>query len=545
MADFNPRNGTLGTRLAKHLLRRTTFNFNKERIDDFAKKTAAEAVNELFKFPDLQLPKGPISYKNGKYIVDSVNGNDDSLTNSLNDQLVINWFIYESIFDYSIRHKLVWFLHTCFVTSGGSFANLFYYVRLLQEFADKNLRVLTEKIVLDNNMLRFLDNNKNTKNQPNENFARELLELFTILKGPQVGPGNYTTYTEGDIGEAAKVLTGFANSKQIDKDTGLIRGRAIVNRHSTEDKQFSASFQNKVIKGRNTEEGMYEELSEFIQMIYDQEETARSFCRRIYRFFVREDITNEIERDIIHPLASELKANDYVLRTVLEKLFISKHFYDEDDNDPSDEIIGGKIKSPIDYMFNICTFFDLLPSFPDPKNINNGDAERYAGNDDKFFSFIRLPARNGYIRILSPPSVLGYTPYAQAPSYGDLWIDGSTIIDRLRFPENIIAGKVNNRWVINERTNFRLDIVNYVDKSIDNPGNPDALIQQLVSYLLPEQPSKSRMDYFKELLLSELPEMDWTLDWNLYKQTSDPEYVRSPLEKLIKVLLKSPEYQTF
>ena len=58
-------------------------------------------------------------------------------------------------------------------------------------------------------MLRYLDNTENNATNPNENYAREFLELFTILKGPQISEGNYTNYTELDIQQAAKVFTGF------------------------------------------------------------------------------------------------------------------------------------------------------------------------------------------------------------------------------------------------------------------------------------------------------------------------------------------------
>ena len=61
-------------------------------------------------------------------------------------------------------------------------------------------------MTIDCNMLRFLDNHSNTNTNPNENYARELLELYTIGKGPQIGPGDYSNYTEDDVASAARYL---------------------------------------------------------------------------------------------------------------------------------------------------------------------------------------------------------------------------------------------------------------------------------------------------------------------------------------------------
>ena len=98
-------------------------------------------------------------------------------------------------------------------------------------------------MIADNVMLRYLNNNQNTAVNPNENFAREFLELFTIGKGPQIGPGDYTNYTEDDIVEAAKVLTGFRtriNRDVVDAETGIPRGDAQFGQHKPGAKTFSS-----------------------------------------------------------------------------------------------------------------------------------------------------------------------------------------------------------------------------------------------------------------------------------------------------------------
>jgi len=113
-----------------------------------------------------------------------------------------------------LKHKLVFFLHTCFTVAKDSGYD---YLKLLDFYAYGSVKTLAKKITFDNAMLYYLDNTTNNKNNPNENYAREFLELFTILKGPQISEGNYTNYTETDIQQAAKIFSGI--KVKPDRDT--------------------------------------------------------------------------------------------------------------------------------------------------------------------------------------------------------------------------------------------------------------------------------------------------------------------------------------
>ncbi|MDF1866881.1 MAG: DUF1800 family protein [Saprospiraceae bacterium] len=231
--------------------------------------------------------------------------------------------------------------------------DIFEHERLCHFYDLGNMKTFAYKMTLDHQMLRFLDNNLNKKGQPNENYAREFLELFTILKGEQIGGGNYTNYTEEDIAETARVLTGFTTSNFANKDpdTGLSTGRALFNNQDIGNKQFSDAFQNQIILGATSQADMFRELQDFVDMVFNQKETARAYVRRLYQFFIHDIITKEIESDIIQPLADQFYNNGYELKPIMEILLKSKHFYDEDDSDNSDNIIGGKIKSPLDLLF--------------------------------------------------------------------------------------------------------------------------------------------------------------------------------------------------
>ena len=88
------------------------------------------------------------------------------------------------------------------------------------------------------------------------------------------------------------------------------------------------------------------ELHEFVEMIFSKEETARAYVRKLYRFFVKSEWTENDEINIINPLSQQLINNGFYLVPVVKTLLSSQHFFDTGDSDPTDEILGSIIKSP-------------------------------------------------------------------------------------------------------------------------------------------------------------------------------------------------------
>ena len=123
----------------------------------------------------------------------------------------------------SLREKMVLFWHNHFVTALGTIGDPRYgfrYNALLRKYALGNFKELALAITIDGAMLKYLNGNRNSKAAPDENYARELQELFTIGKGPEIGPGDYTNYTEDDVKAAAKVLTGWRLNPNSDGSIG-------------------------------------------------------------------------------------------------------------------------------------------------------------------------------------------------------------------------------------------------------------------------------------------------------------------------------------
>lgn len=214
-----PFSQVLGLRKAKHLLRRATFNYSKDTLNSIASMTASEAVAFLSENPTDVIAE-PFDYLNDGYWTSSVELPNSFTRQAQKRAYISGWWWYNAINQTTLKHKLSNFLFTSFTVSSGNGAGAstyFYdYVRLLDFYAMGNIKTFAKKITLDNAMLSYLDNTDNNATNPNENYAREFLELFTILKGPQISEGDYTNYTELDVQETAKVFTGF-KKKTIDQ----------------------------------------------------------------------------------------------------------------------------------------------------------------------------------------------------------------------------------------------------------------------------------------------------------------------------------------
>ncbi|MBT3547191.1 MAG: DUF1800 family protein [Flavobacteriaceae bacterium] len=542
MASLSPLSETLNFRKAKHLLRRASYSLDKDSINALVGLPIEEAIN-LFSNTDSNTwnePYDPLP-------LDSPDGNwlsSTELPNTFNNQgrkrrIISSWWWYNALNQRTLKHKLTFFLHTSFTVSKdagtGTSTHFYDHLQLLDFYAYGNIKTLAKKITFDNSMLIYLDNTSNNANNPNENYAREFLELFTILKGPQIDNGDYTNYTELDIQQAAKIFSGIKiqyDRSIIDSDTNLPSGRISVSNHENTNKTFSHAFNNQTIIGGNSEESIINELDSFVEMVFEKEATAKSFCRKLYRFFVKNEITDEIESDIISPLATELKNNNYELLPTVKTLLSSQHFFDMDNTDNTDEVFGAQVKSPLQMISEISTCFYL--SIPEPTT-NNYDFYR-------FFNFVHnyFLVSSGMV-LFSPDSVAGYPAHYQEPDYDRHWFSSNTILGRYKLIESLITGrnKIGNNGLIYAQ----LDIVSYVKERILNPSDAEALVTELSDLLYPESIDSDRKDYFIENLLEGFPAYYWTDAWYQYLNTDDNTVVKSRLEALLSAMINAAEFQ--
>ena len=550
MASLSPLSGALGHRYAAHLLRRASFRYTKAKVDELAGMPAAPAVASLLVKNPLQMTQPVYDDPNVAQVQNITWLLPAGLALPAEDfvlrRYVMGWWVHEALSDPGIAHKMTYFFHQYMVVTANAFGNahFFDYLTLLRWGATGNFKKLAFKLVTDNCMLRYLNNQQNTKNSPNENFAREFLELFTIGKGPQIGAGDYSNYTEDDIIQAARVFTGFrtrTNRDVIDSETGIPRGDVQLNQHDTGSKTFSYHFQNTQIAGGTTVNGVWAELNKFVDMVFAQPEVSRNFCRRLYRWLVSKNITAEIETDIIEPLAATLRINNYEIEPVLQQLLQSEHFYDADDSDNADEIVGGMIKSPLELALQSISFFNI--PIPSPTTNPTLHYQQFYSN-----AMLTRILETAGLPLFFPSDVAGYPGYYQEPEFSRQWFNSSTIISRYKLPQMLLTGKQGFGSNPNASIVIKLNIVPWVKSSgfFSDPSDSYALVQELINYLLPETIDAGRFDYFyTNVFLDNLPAADWTYEWQNYLASGNESEVKIPLERLINAIMYAPEFQTF
>ncbi len=553
MYTLDPFEGPLGELNANHLLRRATFGPTLKNIRDFALLTAGEAVDLLFENQDEPAP--PVDPATGEDWVSPRPGENNSDEDSLMRYFGA-WHVElmrkEPL---NIREKITWFYHIHLpvaVSKVQLSTPVYYQNKLFRHFAFGSFKTLFKKIVIDNAMLWYLDNTLNQAESPNENFAREMFELYTIGKGLQIAPGDYTNYTEDDIKAAARVLTGYLVDLEFEKydeelldETKIAQGYVYTNNdglaliHDAGVKKFSEKFQNReiepneTISGFATEQATLDELDELIDMIFDQEETSRFLIRKVYRFFVYHKITEEVENEIIEPLAQIFRENDYALHIVLKKLLKSKHYYHADSSETTDNHIGALVKSPIDLFLGILKFFQLeLPE--DPYKLYK---ELYADAMLNYITIMGLPFYN-------PEDVAGFPAYFQEPGYNRNWITPTNLAFRYLPVYIIMLGIFNSE---NELL-LQLDIVDWVDnpENITEPSDTKTLVQEITNGIFANPLPEERLNYFIDTVFMDgLPAYYWTTEWVKYKDSGNDSLVRALLFRLLVGLMQSPEFQLF
>jgi uncharacterized protein (DUF1800 family) len=267
-----------------------------------------------------------------------------------------------------LREKMALFWHGHFASRN---INILYQQQLLQiirRHALGSFRDLLHEVSKSAAIIAFLNNQQNKKKHPNENFAREVMELFTL------GRGNYT---ENDVKEAARAFTGWSYRlngdfvfRTLDHDSGY---KTVLGQHY-----------------RHTGEDV-------LNILLDQDQTARFITRKIYRFLVNED---QAPHERIEWLAARFYNSDYNILGLLDDIFTSEWFFDAENR-------GNKIKSPVELLVGIRRMM--------PLEMENPEAQ--------------LLAQKALGQILFyPPNVAGWPG-------GRNWIDSSSLMLRLRLPQ--------------------------------------------------------------------------------------------------------------
>ena len=401
---------------AAHLLERAGFGGTPDEIQALAKMTPAQAIARLVRFEGTDAGSLPPFEHSGVHdpglepfppsrpaVTDMAKEKGEALgikvkpSGNRRLQPIVNEFFYwlrASVLETNrvsywwanrmvtsprpLQEKMALFWHGHFASNEAKvrdYRKLLGQLELFQKQGTGNFRNLTLAVAQDPAMLSFLDAGVNVKGASNENFAREIMELFTM------GVGHYT---ETDIREAARAFTGW----------NYVDLKFVVNKDQHDDGE-------KTFLGKT---GRFDGV-DVIDIIMQQPATADFIAGKIYRYFVRQELSPELQKQ----LGAVLRDNHYEITPLLETIFRSRDFY-------SPASVGTQIKSPV--QLAVSTFRKLgLTSVPGVPDFNS--ATSALGQ-----------------QLFSPPTVAGWAG-------GQSWITPGLLLERGNFARDVLFPDIN------------------------------------------------------------------------------------------------------
>lgn len=512
-----------------HLLKRTLFGVTVNDYNYFLSKSMSDCVDQLLA-PTAAPATVPLnSYSTGGYtdptgvagwdtwINTGVDYPDSDLNTRRLDSLKCWWIGQMLNENKSIHEKMTLFWHNHFAVD--SLAHIdgiparpwFDYYLTLRSNALGNFKQMVKVVTLSSSMICFLNGNSNKKTAPNENYGRELQELYTIGKGVD------SHYTEDDVRAAARVLTGHTVDSYFNYSFDVAG-------HDDQNKAFSNFYGSTIITGRSGSSGTGE-LDDLLNMIFSNPECAKFICRKIYSFFVYYKIDATIEANIITPLAQVFRNSGYDITTVLSVLLKSDHFYNMAYSSAC------LIKSPLDFILGLMREYKV--KMPDASDF---------GSSYSAWELILQTSSQLQQEILRIPQVAGWYAYYQATAFHELWINSVTYSIRNAFTDQMIStGAMMNMVPL------RIDPLAFAS-SLANPGDPNLLISESLDILYRVPLSAETIQNIKEAILLGGLTTDyyWTSAWNAYVANPADDIAKgtvlSRLQTFYKYLMNLPEY---
>ena len=404
---LEPLNRDMSLSESAHLLRRTIIGPTIEEINSLSDYNTNEVVDYLLR--DIPSPNPPgewVNYPIPNY-QNYTNEQIDSLFMSWeNQQIELEYWWVDNLFYHStnITELMTLFWHDHFATSAELIIYppaMYHQNKVLRDNSLGNFKDLVTSITFDPAMMIWLDNNQNSVGSINENFARELLELFTL------GEGNYT---QTDVVEAARALTGYY--------TDGLNIFFVPSLFDNGEKTFLGQTGNF-------------DAYDIIDIIFEQEQTAYFISEKIYKYFIYEQ-PDEI---IVQELADILIENNYDIKPLMVELLNSEHFFDEN-------FYGSKYKDPVTHSIGSLRqlYIDINQSIDFPYTLHE---------------MLRYVQFLGGQRLFYPPDVSGWPGYRN-------WINTYTLPWRKLYTNYLLDGTFG---IINDPVSFAERIPNGLSDS--------------------------------------------------------------------------------
>jgi uncharacterized protein (DUF1800 family) len=436
---------TTPDRQIEHLLRRAGFGARPDELDTYGAMSIPQAVDAL------------VNYERVSTDVDALIGHAGYVNVTTRGQFAPNTTIVDSrqrwLFrmlhtDRPLQEKMTLFWHNHFATGYNKIAGTFGategarymaakasedpghvrgQVEMLRENALGNFRDILLNIAKDTAMLVWLDGRVNTRARPQENFGREIMELFTV------GVGNYT---EPDVYAAARVFTGW-NLQQIGNAADGSRHYEflyVAGNHETTAKTFSFPIYpdgNRTIPARAAADGMQDGI-DFINGLAALPTTARYLATKLYRFFVNE--FGAVNQTFVNRIANVYLQSRYDMRAVLREVLVSPEFLD-------DSAYFARYAWPVEYIL---------------RSLKDIGWNGFSVND------ALTPMANMGMILYEPPDVAGWRA-------GEEWFSTSAMLARLNFAAQLAA---------NQRFNLATAV-----RTANAAGSPEALLSFITTAL--------------------------------------------------------------
>lgn len=567
--SLDPYQGSFGRVEKQHLLNRCMLGFAHRHFVDLDSLDLIESIEQIFQPEEITEPLNTYFHEISqedyleKYGSNDVGIGQPFISNPVNTNNVggppeemaqerreaLDAWLIESMCNQqtSIHWKLFVFLHqllpTDVVMSGGNKAG-YIYIKTIFEGAFGSYKQLIHDITLDPTMLSYLNLQFSVRETPDENYAREIQELFTVGKRP------FSAFSETDVREISRALVGWkCDVESLHTSQGL---NSFVdfdpNNHDTDNKYFSSFYNNTVIEGKTGDNGR-EELNEVIDMIFQTEESCRYICTRLYQFFVNPDYSEAVENNIIHPMAEIMRENNFSIVEPLKVLLKSAHFFD-----PANRL--NLIKNPVDFMFSIEKEFNLFNGVLFHFSANNESIYHTQNNTNFVFpEEVINPLSRGHrfynwfsrydvgMRLLYPPNVAGWPPLYQSPSYDFYWINSLTLQTRQEIISILKWGVYLGEDDI--QINLKFNLFDYLS-TIQNPENLNALIQEMMIRITGYEADEELLTRLRGIAIGSFDDYYWTQGVTRFMGNpiiSNELEIRERFEDIILEIYQLPEAQ--
>jgi uncharacterized protein (DUF1800 family) len=489
---LNPYKNKLDKAAALHLIRRLNFSVNLETTNKIQGKSATEAIQLFLDNSAKKITSTPPSW---------INEGHQSWWNlpKENQQKEIDLFydkLYKQFYEFkywwqeemrkdtdSLTEKMTLFWHshftTKFETDDPQAPQLIYrQINMFRKNAFGNLRTILENICTDGAMLIFLNGKDSSKQAPNENFSRELLELYTT------GLGHYT---ETDVKEGARVFTGwrvnmFANEKA---PAALFVSYLELNDHDFGEKKYLGKSV-KPAANANQDQIIQTEIKKLIDIILTEKKdaVAKHLCQKLYKYFIYAN-PNEVDQAVVSDMAAILIANNWEIKPVVKALFESEYFF-------SDGVRGSQFKNPAETIIGLTRHFDIKPDWKDWVMKTMG------------------------MELSNPPNVSGWDGYRK-------WVDSRTFPFAIQQMSYFIWNQTND------------DLIKWI-KKFEKYEDPKFFIEQVLSIFFVKLPTIAQTEKYQKILLNGSPDYEWT------SIIANPETAGFRIKVLLIELIKSPAF---